>query len=433
METFHDSASQSQIRLAVDIGSTVVKIARVNESGTLQGQDFVPRDFDLGICAQIESLLAKLEVNTNDDRLAVCSSANGGLRVGIVCLTKRFSGAALHNEVLLAGANPIFLQELSEAVGDSRKVDILLVGGGIDCVEAGVLAERLAAFDPSRYHYGTLIYAANAHLAAPFLHRFSAATVVENPLRSSLSSRVGSVFEAVRRAYLDDLVFKEGVTELNRKLAYGIRPTPEVVSQGFLRAVMNKSLFTIVGACLALDVGGATTDLHYAVELVRDDSEVKPASGLSVARFVFTDLGIVASRDTLITQLRAHPRLYDFLAAVAGDDVRDIYPQLREGEYAPDSEMLSYACLFLALDRFAAGRGPGLPLADLSKLAQIILTGGAVQNLGESIVLRLAALLMPRDCPPPLVQVDRRYQIWVGGITWNVDMPLPAYTDPRVL
>lgn len=78
--------------------------------------------------------------------------------------------------------------------------------------------------------------------------------------------------------------------------------------------------------------------------------------------------------------------------------------------------------MFLALDRFAKGKGPGLPTGNLGVLSQIVLTGGAVQSLDEEVVLRLAALLMPDDCAPPLVQIDRRYQIWVGGITWREDL-----------
>jgi len=425
MTMSQDVASTSSVRCAVDIGSTIVKVARVDERGELQRQDFFQRDFALGIARQVESLLAGLGINAGDEEIAVCSSANGGLRVGIVCLTKHFSGAALRNQVLLAGANPVYVREFEEPGGDLRRVDILLVGGGIDCADADPVARRLEAFDPGQYNYGTLFFAANSYLAASFRSRFPAAVVIENPLGESLSSRVSSVFETVRRAYLDDLIYKEGVSELRGNLARGIRPTPEVVSRGFLRAVMHKSSFTIVGACLALDVGGATTDLHYTVELVREDSEVKPASGVSVARFVFTDLGIVASRDTLIMQLRGHAQLYEFLAAVLDHDVREIYRLLREGEYDPSAELLSYACLFLALDRFAKGRGPGLPIGNLGALSQIILTGGAVQNLDEAVVLRLTALLMPDGCSSPLIQVDRRYQIWVGGITWDEE-PAPA-------
>jgi hypothetical protein len=186
--------------------------------------------------------------------------------------------------------------------------------------------------------------------------------------------------------------------------------------------VLNQSNFTIVGTCLALDIGGATTDLHYTVELIDDDSPVRPSSGVSVARYVFTDLGIVASRETLALQLRNHPKLYEFLAVAAGSGGAEIYAALREGEYEPTPELLSYACLFLALDRFANGRGSGLPTARLDRLAQLILTGGAAQSLDESVVSRVLGMMLSAGTLAPLVQIDRRYEIWVAGITWIDDI-----------
>ena len=54
-------------------------------------------------------------------------------------------------------------------------------------------------------------------------------------------------------------------------------------------------------------------------------------------------------------------------------------------------------------------------------VAQIILTGGAAQTLDEAVVGRIVSLLLAPDTPAPLVQVDRRYEIWVAGITWAED------------
>jgi hypothetical protein len=414
--------TSSPSRFALDIGSTVVKIARVGNDGQLQSQQFFARDFDAGIARQVGGLLAQLGIDPELEPILACSSANGGLRVGIVCLSAHFSGSTLRNQVLLAGANPVFVHDLDGAVGDPRRVDILLVGGGIDCVDAAPAAQRLARFEPSRYAFATMVFAGNRFLADDLVRRFPVTTVIANPLGETLSNRVGSVFECVRRAYLDDLVLKEGVSELPAALARSIRPTPEVASRGFLRSALNQGTFAIVGACIVLDIGGATTDLHYSVEIVSDDSPERPASGVSVARYVFTDLGVVASRDTLVAQLRNHPQLYEFLSAIRGADVRELYAALREGEHEPAGELLSYACLFIALDRFATGRGPGLPIGQLDRVAQLILTGGAAQSLDEAVVGRLLALLLAPTMPVPLVQIDRRYEIWVAGITWAEDL-----------
>jgi hypothetical protein len=349
----------------------------------------------------------------------VCSSANGGLRVGIVCLSKHYSGAALRNQVLLAGANPVFVHDLDEEGGSLTKVDILLVGGGIDCSDAAPLEGRLRRFDPKRYQFGALVYAGNSHFADFFVKLFPGAEIIANPLAENLAGRRLTVFEGVRRAYLDDLVYKEGVSELRSNLSKGIRPTPEIVSQGFQRALAKSSGIEIFGACVVFDIGGATTDLHYTVEIVRDDSEQKPSAGASVARFVFTDLGIVASRDTLILELRSHPRLYEFLRCVQDDGVRETYQSLREGNYDPSPLLLSYGCLFIALERFAHGRGPGLPTADLTRIAQIILTGGASQTMAEEVVGRVFELFRAENSGVPVILIDRRYQMWVDGITWS--------------
>ena len=53
--------------------------------------------------------------------------------------------------------------------------------------------------------------------------------------------------------------------------------------------------------------------MHYTVEIVLDESDDRPLAGSSIARYVFTDLGIVMSRDSTLAQMRNHPRIYDFL------------------------------------------------------------------------------------------------------------------------
>jgi len=413
------SAAGAAPRVVVDIGSTQLKIARLDASGAIESQSFHARDFEAGIARQVESLLERGGVAIDSDAIVVCSSANGGLRVGIVCLSPHFSGAALRNQVLLAGANPLFVHTLDEQPGSLQPVDILLVGGGIDCDDAAPMERRLRTFQPHKYRFGSLAYAGNARLASLFVDLFPGATVIANPLAETLSGRSHSVFEAVRRAYLDDLVYKEGVSELRGNLAQGIRPTPEIVSRGFQRALANASSIAIAGACVVLDIGGATTDLHYTVEIVRDDSEQKPPTGVSVGRFVFTDLGIVASRDSLVLQLRHHPRLYDFLGRTLGSAGAASYQAAREDEWQPTPALLSYGCLFVALDRFAQGRGPGLPTADLGRIAQVILTGGASQTLDEAVIARVLDLFRSPASGVPEVLIDRKYQLWVDGIAWS--------------
>src|SRR5882672_7976126 len=180
-------ARLARSRIAVDIGSTVVKIARIGESGGIESQQQFPRDFEAGIARQVESLLELFGVPPESQDIVVCSSANGGLRIGIVCLSKHYSGAALRNQVLLAGANPVFVHDLDEEGGSLTRVDMLLVGGGIDCSDAAPLEGRLRRFDPKRYQFGALVYAGNSHFADFFVKLFPGAEIIPNPLAETLA------------------------------------------------------------------------------------------------------------------------------------------------------------------------------------------------------------------------------------------------------
>jgi hypothetical protein len=407
-------------KVAVDIGSTVVKLALLAGDDTVVDQQFHARDSEAGIFAQVEALLDAASCGPNWDEVAVCSSANGGLRVGIVCLSKHFSGAALREQVLLAGANPVFVHDFEDNGDNTSYVDILLVGGGIDCDDAAPMEQRLNSCDLSNYRYGSLVFAGNRYLADLFCARFPVARVAPNPLAEHLVSRSHSVFELVRRAYLDDLVYKEGVTELSHRLGSGIRPTPELVNAGFQRLVTNRSSIVAVSPCILLDIGGATTDLHYTAEIVTaNGASTVPPTGYSVSRYVFTDLGIVASRPNLTLVLRAHPRLYELTREILTENVTERYRLFREGEYEPSPQFLAYGCLFLALERFAQGRSAGLPSGDLSKLNQLVLTGGGAQTLSEPMIARVVDLVLPANNNRPSVLVDRDYRVWVEGISWS--------------
>src|SRR5262249_3560500 len=118
--------------VVVDIGSTIVKVARVSAGGEIEWQRLVERDFEAGIAPQVEALFRSAGASVDSPDIRVCSSANGGLRIGIVCMAKHFSGAVLRNQVLLAGANPVFVHDFDENGTSLERVDMLLVGGGID-------------------------------------------------------------------------------------------------------------------------------------------------------------------------------------------------------------------------------------------------------------------------------------------------------------
>ena len=409
------SRTRSGELYTVDIGSTVLKFARVDVNGKLVHQEFHDRDFDAEIIDQVDKLLAPHGDEINGDNLLICSSANGGLRVGIVCLSNSFSGSTYRNQVLLGGANPVYVDEISNSQPRTSYVDVLLVGGGIDCEDVGPMDTLITRFSPDNYNFGTLVFAGNRFLAEEFVRRFGDARVVRNPMAGGLTTVGDSIFVALRDAYLDDLVYKQGVSELAAKFGGNVRPTPEVVNRGFYKAISEREFPEMTGASILMDIGGATTDFHYTVEVIRDSSSNRPAAGTSVSRYVFTDLGVYASRDSTALQLRRNPRTFEFLEVVLDSDVSEVYRLLREGEYEPPAQLLSYACVFLSLDRFSQGNGPGLPTADLVKLNKLVLTGGAAQMLDRDKTAAVISLFLPAAVDAEFVMIDENYELWVQG------------------
>ncbi len=78
--------------------------------------------------------------------MLVCSSANGGLRVGIVCLSPAFQRRRAAQPGAAGGRQPGLRARPRRARRRRQpRVDILLVGGGIDCEDAAPMRAATAA------------------------------------------------------------------------------------------------------------------------------------------------------------------------------------------------------------------------------------------------------------------------------------------------
>jgi hypothetical protein len=213
-------------------------------------------------------------------------------------------------------------------------------------------------------------------------------------------------------------VHKQGISDLRKSLSKTIRPTPEVVNRGFQRIVFNFSRIEVLGPCILLDIGGATTDLHYTTDIIREDSEEKASTGSSVARYVFTDLGIVASRNSTLLQLRGHPLLYDLLVRISTTTSENDVPSTKGRRIRTFATVTVVYLYSLPLIVSQTAVRPGFPSVDLGKAAQIILTGGAAQILNVSMASRVVDLFV-RGQGNPRILIDRCDRISVDGITWS--------------
>lgn len=400
----------------VDIGSTMVKVASLDHSGGISNYSFYKRDYDSTIYDQVSGLL---EVHRSDDpkgRFRICSSANGGLRLGIVCLTRRFSGNVARNLGLAAGGNVVFTHCLGDsAQADSAPVDALVVTGGIDCPDARRMRVRLGNFDADRYAYQTLIYAGNAYLADEFCRRNPEAIVVSNPVGGGLEIASEELLERVRTLYLDDLVQKQGVSRLQPYSEVPIWPTPAVVNLAFDNIARDGSSLKYPLPSIVVDIGGATTDVHFGLEVVDESGAERMDGYLPCNRHVFTELGVFTSRQSTIASLSENKRLYEFFRVLYGQAASRAYADFREG--VMDDDLLFYACFFLALDSLASRRARNAPTLQIGKINSIVVTGGASQRVRADVLGELTRLFLPKSRETGIqIIMDKKYEMWVDGM-----------------
>ena len=400
----------------VDIGSTMVKVAKLDGDDTISEYEFHKRDYESSIYDQISGLLDLYRSGNPNDRFRICSSANGGLRLGIVCLTKRFSGNVAKNLALAAGGNVVFTSYLNgDEQGNLPSVDALIVTDGIDCPDVPMMRARLAKFDSSSYDYQTLIYAGNRYLANEFFRRNPEAVIVSNPVGDDLEIGSEELLEKIRALYLEDIVQKQGISKLQPFSEVPIWPTPAVVNLAYDNIARNGSNLKYPVPCIAVDIGGATTDIHFGLEVVNGTGPERMDGYRSCNRHVFTELGVFASKESAITRLSQNDRLYEFFRVLHGANASRSYADFREGMM--DDDLLFYACFFLALDSLSSKRDKNSPSLHIGKINSIVVTGGASQRVERETLSGLTKLFLPKSRETGIeIFTDERYEVWVDGM-----------------
>jgi len=404
----------------VDVGSTVLKGASIDGQQTLRSFYHV-RQHDAPVAKQVEAFVEDVADRDTAD-IRICSSANGGLRVGIVCLTRRFSGAAAAHSLAIVGANVVYIRELRELAhsgtitAGAPPVDVLVLVGGVDAFDNERAVAAFLDADLSALSYDRIMFAGHRAAAERLSQHHPDLEIVSNLMHQRLNAEDGALADRIRLTYLDDITSKK---ELNALTSYSLRliePTPAVVSRAFSR------IFTRLSSpALLLDIGGATTDVHFTKELLDEERISGTLTNYpAVARYVYTGFGVFASRSSTLQAFVHHPRCIDFLAGLYGDASREIYLDLLDGKAS--DRLLFEACILLALCGASAldsddhARMPEEPPPLLlNRLATLAITGGGAKVLDESIVRRAFALVAGPEIPVTVL-IDHGYCWWTLGL-----------------
>jgi uncharacterized protein (TIGR01319 family) len=389
----------------VDIGSTFTKAALVDlATGALLCTTQAPTTLDDVVTGVLSATAGFADVP-----VVACSSAGGGLRLAVVGYEELISAEAGHRAALSAGARVVHvaagvLDDAALAALRGSAPDVVLLVGGTDGGEASVLqanARVLACADWSVPVVLAGNVAVRAEVAAVLRAGGLPVTEADNVLPDIGRLAPESARTAIRAVFLEHVIGGDKLSTDPRLRAWVRAVTPDAVLEGVavLAGVLTSSNVSVV----ALDVGGATTDVYCVPDPDAEQATLgREAVGVPARRrTVEGDLGVSWSVDALRSAAAAEG------LPVPGDDALD----------------LTEAAATIALRRHLraeAAYGPGGASARSATL--VVLSGGVFRHADTAAVDRVIARLAADTGGAgsvvggtPVI-VDRRYALAPIGL-----------------
>ncbi len=399
--------------ICIDLGSTVIKYMRFDHTQTMTDAGYFGRDYTIPVGLQAQKILDD-ELGFTDERdvAKICSSANGGLKVGIIAYTKRYSANYASLAVMSAGANVLWAGTLADvATGTCKAVDLLLIVGKTNHAISEHDHQWLTNIAAARFSYSTVLFAGNTALQTIVPDYFPKAICVENIMQDNLRYNGDELINIIRNAYINDLVQEDELHAIKTRSLTPVLPTPAIVEKAYGAIMAQQTDFCMLSPMVLLDIGGATTDMYYGGELIADNTGCSSQS--STNRHVYTNYGIAVSRERLLEALANCNDLTLFLQVVFPDSVEEKYMALRDRNWEwVNNDFLAEACFFMALSDCRNGER-GQHHLQLAKTAVVCVTGGASQLCNKDNLQSILAICGAQNTR---VLFDSEYRIWIEGM-----------------
>ena len=387
-------------KLLIDIGSTYFKIC-ANESIE---QHF--RDFNKNIFDDLSYKCGDTISDFKKEDVFICSSANGGLSTLIIGLTNSYSLKYATNIAFNSGINiidTVLYKNINETSVPSELIDVVIVVGGIDSVK-NVFNEDLFSY-LGKISYSNIVYVGSNQDVSYLENKIDNLKVLPNIIDNKLHVREDELKEYLTNLYQADIVGKEDIKHLYDITSNQIYSTPYIVNKTLPQ--MNAK-FTIADPYILIDIGGATTDIHYSKDLVNDNMVIDT----EYDRLVFKKLGVFKSRESLIFSAKNNEFVYELLAHLK------VTEHIFDEQSEKATKILMQLAIFLVLCKVSSYNSSYVNLK-LNALNSVIFTGGITKVLQqddiEDIVLFFYRKILNSAHQPTLV-LDSNYDIWTLGI-----------------
>lgn len=391
----------SKEKLLIDVGSTYFKIST---SSTIEQH---LRDFNKDIFDDLTHRCGETIHNYNKDDVYICSSANGGLSTLIIGLTHSFSLKYAKNIAFNSGINiieTVVYQDIKEYSIPSDLIDVVIVVGGINSA-SDIFGDDLYSY-LEKLKYSNIVFVGSEEDAPTLAKNIENIVVLPNIIDDKLHIVEENLKEYLTNLYQADIVGKEDIKHLYDITSNQIYSTPYIVNKTL---PLIDAKFSVVNPYILIDIGGATTDIHYSKDLVDDNIVTKN----EYDRLVFKKLGVYKSKESLIFSAKNNEFVYELLTHLK------VTENIFEEQSEKALKVLMQLAIFLVLCKMSHYKKAYINLKLLS-VNSIVLTGGITKVLNkdeiEDIISFFYKKILSSEHNPATI-MDSNYDIWTLAIT----------------
>lgn len=393
----------SNEKLLIDVGSTYFKVSTLD---TIE-QHF--RDFNKVILDDLMSKCGETLNRFDKNDVHICSSANGGLSALIIGVSNSFSLKYATNIAFNSGINiidTILYQNIAEYSLPSDLIDVVIIVGGID-THSKLFSDSLYSY-LSQLNYSNIVFVGSAQEAPAIKENIKNLVILPNIVDDRLHIVEEHLKEYLTNLYQQDIEGKEDIKHLYDITSNQIFSTPYVVNQAL---PMIDAKFSVANPFILLDIGGATTDIHYSKDLVEENIVTEN----EYDRLVFKRLGVYKSKQSLILAAQSNEFVYELLTHL----------KVTENIFLEQSDksikILMQLAVFLVLCKMSHYKKSYINLKLLA-INSIVFTGGITKVLTLEDVEIIIAFFYKKILTSehnPVAIMDNNYDIWTLGAKVN--------------
>lgn len=387
-------------KLLIDVGSTYFKLC------TVHGVQQHFRDFNKDIYDDLTYKCGDIIHNYHKDDVHVCSSANGGLSTLIIGITNSFSLKYATNIAFNSGINiidTVLYKDIEETSIPSDLIDVVIVVGGINSVSS-IFDEKLFNY-LEKVNYSNVVYV-GSEKEVPYLNKnIKNLVTLPNIITNKLHVEEENLKEYLTNLYQADIMGKEDIKHLYDITTNQIYSTPYIVNKT-LPLINTK--FAVVDPYILIDIGGATTDIHYSKDLVDENMVTEN----EYDRLVFKKLGVYKSKESLIFAAKNNEFVYELLAHLK------VTENIFEESSEKATRILMQLAIFLVLCKVSSFRKAYITLK-LNALNSVVFTGGITKVLTQEEIEDIVSFFYKKILNSqhnPTIVMDNNYDIWTLGM-----------------